>query len=167
VVGGSFIADAPRRFAGLGYVLIHLIIAVVLVYLPVELRTTFVTGTQLVAHGVGDYILQSHWMALGKTSRWSVAALHAASYTVPFLLLTHSPLALLTIALTHAVIDRYRLARYVVWARNALGGMPLAWEECSSTGMPSETPTFLSVWLLIITDNLLHVIINGAAIRWL
>ncbi len=158
--------EARRILPGLGYALLHLLAAVVLVHLPVEQATSFVTGTQLVAHGVGDYVLQSHWMAMEKGKRWWVAGLHAASYTVPFLLLTHSPIALLIIAITHAIIDHFRLARFVVWARNALGGNPLPWAECSSTGMPVEAPAYLATWLVIIADNVMHVVINAVSIKW-
>lgn len=149
------------------YALIHLLLAVVFVYVAPETPSTFITGSQLVAHAVGDYVLQSHWMAVEKGRGWGAAALHGASYTVPFLLLTHSPVALLTIGVTHTVVDRYRVAKYVVWARNTLGGFHSPWEECSTTGMPLEVPTYLSAWLVIIVDNVIHVLINAASIRWL
>ena len=55
-----------------------------------------------------------------KTSRTSVALLHALCYSLPFLALGASLGAWLVIVLTHAAIDRYRLARYVVWAKEHL-----------------------------------------------
>ena len=48
------------------------------------------TADQLIAHAVGDYILQSDWMALEKTKRSLAAAVHALTYTLPFLFLTSS-----------------------------------------------------------------------------
>ncbi len=152
---------------GVLYTLIHLLLAVVFVHIAPEPMTTFVTGSQLMAHVVGDYVLQSHWMAVEKGRGWGAAVLHGLSYMVPFLLLTHSPLALLVISASHVVVDRYRLAKYVVWARNTLGGFHSPWEECSTTGMPMEVPAYLSAWLMIIVDNVIHVLINAAAIRWL
>ena len=68
----------------------------------------------LLAHLAGDYLIQSHWMATQKTSRWWPAIAHGVTYTLPYALVTQSPLALAVIAGTHVVIDRYRLARYVV-----------------------------------------------------
>jgi hypothetical protein len=123
----------------------------------------------LIAHGVGDYLLQSHWMATEKTKRWLPAVLHAVTYALPFLILTRSPLALLVIAGTHAVIDRYRLARYVVWLKNQAGPRRFrpAWADASATGYPSDTPPWLAVWLLIIADNVMHLVINAAALTWL
>lgn len=122
---------------------------------------------QLILHLFGDYITQTHWMATEKTRRFSVALIHAIVYTVPFVLLTSSFLALLVICLTHAVIDRYKLAVYVVYAKNWLTDRSLKWSECSSSGYPSCVPSWLAVWLVIIADNTIHISINYAAIRWL
>ena len=74
---------------------------------------------QLKLHLIGDYILQSDWMAQNKTKRSWPALCHAFVYSLPFLLLTQSPAALAVIFGTHFLIDRFRLARYVVWAKNA------------------------------------------------
>ena len=72
----------------------------------------------LIAHLVGDYILQSSWMAKYKTKHSFPAAVHAVTYTLPFFLITLSAKALIVISVTHFFIDRYRLARYVCWAKN-------------------------------------------------
>ena len=72
----------------------------------------------LLAHLVGDYILQSEWMAKEKTKRWFPAWAHAVTYGLPFLFVTQSPAALAVIVVTHAIIDHYRLARHVVWVKN-------------------------------------------------
>lgn len=128
-----------------------------------------ITANQLVAHAVGDYLLQSDWMAHTKTKRSVAAAAHAITYALPFLFLSPSPLALAVIVLTHFAIDRWRLARFVVFAKNMMG--PSLWRrhwvECHETGYHHERPAWLAVWLLIIADNVLHVLINGAALRWL
>lgn len=82
---------------------------------------------QLLAHLVGDYLLQSDWMAQKKRSSWLPAAVHALVYSLTFIWLARTAprplLAWLVIFGTHAVIDRYGLARYVVWAKNWLGGV--------------------------------------------
>lgn len=125
-----------------------------------------ITADQLVAHAVGDYILQSDWMANEKTKRSAAALAHVVAYSLPFILLGASWLALLVIAGSHFVIDRWRLARYVVWAKNWLGpNRP--WAECTATGYPPERPPWMSVWLLIIADNVLHVLCNGLALAYL
>jgi hypothetical protein len=132
-----------------------------------------ITADQLVAHAVGDYILQSDWMATEKTKQNTAAAAHAITYTLPFLFLTRSPAALAVICGTHFVIDRWRLARYVVWAKNLLcpywrlWGADMTWEACKGTGYSPDRPPWMAVWLLIIADNILHVLINGIALRFL
>lgn len=74
----------------------------------------------LVLHLVGDYVLQSEWMAMGKTTRTAPALAHAVLYTAPFWFLMPSWSALLLVGGTHFVIDRWRLARYVCWSKNFL-----------------------------------------------
>ncbi len=154
------------------------------------------TTDMLVAHLVGDYLFQSDWMAQVKVKASWPAFWHAVTYTLPFLFLTTSWKALLFIAGTHFLIDRFRLARYVCWAKNFLApkwieavvdqrmirhpvtgktcGMSelgmvrnYPWPECEGTGYHKDRPAWLAVWLLIITDNTLHLLCNGIALRWL
>lgn len=155
----------------------------------------------LVAHLVGDYLLQSDWMANEKTERSVAAVAHVATYVLPFLLITQSPAALAFIAGTHFVIDRWRLARYVCWLKNWMSPLPrevpvcncaalnaaaLAteaacsdcgktkrvavwrhpWSECRGTGYHQDKPAWLTVWLMIIADNTLHLVCNGLALRF-
>lgn len=123
----------------------------------------------LLAHLAGDYLIQSHYMAQEKTKRWWPAIAHALTYGLPYLLVTQSPIALAVIVITHAVIDRYRLARHVVWAKNQLAPKAYRrpWAECSATGYPPDTPPWLAVWLLIVADNAIHLAINAASVVWL
>lgn len=146
----------------------------------------FVTADQLVAHAVGDYVLQSDWMATAKTKQSIAAAVHAVFYSLPFLFFSPSLTAYAVIIGTHFVIDRWRLARYVCWVKNwiapwkwiddcVLEGCPVGhreppnppWSECTATGYPPDRPAWLAVWLLIIVDNLAHVILNAVALKWL
>lgn len=122
---------------------------------------------QILAHLVGDYILQTDKMATLKTKTILWAFIHAAVYTLPFLLLTHSVAALLVICLTHTVIDRYRLAKYVVAAKNAATDWGGRAQFATATGYAETTPAWMAVWLFIIADNTMHVCINYAALRWL
>lgn len=126
-----------------------------------------ITADQLLAHAVGDYVLQSDWMANEKATKVFAALAHALSYTLPFLLLTSSPYALGFIACTHFAIDHWRVARYVVWAKNLPSpkSYRFPWADCQATGYHKDRPAWLATWLLIIADNVLHVICNGLAIR--
>lgn len=117
-----------------------------------------ITADQILAHLVGDYIFQSHWMAQNKGKNSVAAAIHAITYTIPFLLITRNPLAIAAICGSHFVIDRWRLARFVVWFKNG------PWLPVTATGYQNDVPAWLSVWLLIIADNTIHILCNGLAI---
>lgn len=120
----------------------------------------------LLAHLVGDYLLQTHWMASQKLSRWWPAAVHGSVYTLPYVFVTQSVWALLIIGGTHVVIDRLRLARYVCWVRNQV--VPKTYRfPLTETGYPASVPAGLATALLIISDNTLHLLINTAAVLWL
>lgn len=112
---------------------------------------------ELLAHLVGDYIFQSHWMATEKTKKLYVAFIHAVAYTIPFLFITRNVYALLIICVTHAIIDRYRLATWVGKIKN--------WNFTTANGYPEETPVWLTVWLTIIVDNTMHLLINHFALQ--
>ena len=90
---------------------------------------------QLILHLIGDYLTQSDWMAQNKTKRWWPAYCHAVIYSLPFFLLTgfstRGQRAWLVIFWTHLLIDRFRMARYVVWAKNWIGPGNLPWKDCS------------------------------------
>ena len=124
-------------------------------------------------------------MANEKTKRAFPALAHAVVYSLPFLMLGPSPLAFAVILGTHFLIDRYRLARYVCWAKNWLApwqfidtpdqstfGSPvyqptLPWRYCTATGYPPDRPAWLAVWLMIAADNTLHLAINHLSLRYL
>ncbi|MDL5055912.1 DUF3307 domain-containing protein [Geitlerinema calcuttense] len=128
---------------------------------------------QLLLHLIGDYVTQSNWMATKKTANSFAAGIHALVYSLPFLLIG-SWSAVAVICVTHFFIDRFRLARYVIWAKNALGASPsewnspeLNWDNCKATGYSSQVPQWMSVWLMIIADNTMHLTINYLALRYL
>ncbi|HLJ25346.1 MAG TPA: DUF3307 domain-containing protein [Candidatus Angelobacter sp.] len=94
------------------------------------------------------------------------------------------PLALVVIFGTHFLIDRYRLARYVVWAKNRMFEPWWAYRQllhreryarhatppfcyCDKTGYAEGVPIWLATWLLIFADNTLHLTINYLALRFL
>lgn len=156
-----------------------------------QFDTATVLFLGLLVHLIGDYLLQSDWMAQQKTSKNLPALAHALTYTLCFTLLTQNDEALAIIGGTHFLIDRYRLARYMCWAKNLLlspnwtywcsfckhskGGCcgscekvaTKPWSECKATGYDPDRPLWLTVWLLIIADNTLHICINSAVLMYL
>jgi Protein of unknown function (DUF3307) len=128
---------------------------------------------QLLCHLWGDYILQSDWMAQNKSKNSLPCAIHAFLYSATFLLLKPSWVAFSVIAGSHFIIDRFRLARYVIWAKNWMSpwGANLYWRNCSKTGYLDDDrlgpPAWMAVWLLIVADNILHLTLNSAALSYL
>lgn len=122
---------------------------------------------QLILHLIGDYVTQSDWMAQNKTKATWPALVHATIYSLPFMLVASWP-ALGIIWITHLLIDRFRLARYVVYAKNFIGPRSSwkPWVECSGTGYHKDAPAWLAVWLMIICDNTMHLAINYLAIKF-
>lgn len=114
-----------------------------------------VTGGQILAHFVGDYLLQSRWMAEGKLQRWPQALAHGAFYALPFGFLTQSWWQLALIDITHAVFDRFSLSWYVMWLRDCLAPRS-GWPKWSEFGAPPQHE-----WLRIVVDNICHVLINA------
>lgn len=143
----------------------------------------FVTCDQVVAHLIGDYILQSDWMANEKTKKNVAAVVHGFFYALPFLILTGGrDFSFFAIWLSHYLIDHFRLARYLVYAKNFLSpsrtlqtdSTPAKfarwwhpWSECVDTGYHKDRPAWMAVWLMIIADNIVHILCNAAALKWL
>ena len=125
------------------------------------------TVDQLVAHAIGDYVLQSDWMAKEKTRRSLPALVHCLTYLVPFLFLTQDLLALALIAGSHFVVDRWHLARYVAWIKNRPWPGTRPWSECRETGFNPDVAPWLSGWLVIIIDNILHIVTNGLVLWYI
>jgi hypothetical protein len=120
------------------------------------------------AHLIGDYVLQSHVMAIRKTTQWTWAFVHAGFYSLPFAALLYmlgepsrAWVAVWIIAGTHAVIDRLAIAKR--WCQWYGVGFPGIWTKAEGFQAP---PPFLGVWLIILVDNTLHLCINAAALAW-
>ena len=128
-------------------------------------------------HLFSDYWLQNDWMALNKKKHFWIALVHAIVYTIPFLLLTKSILALSVICITHAIIDHTDIVCRFNQIKNwDFEKHTLQTGTIQPFGLTtfidffdgySDRPPFIRVWLIIIQDNILHLIINYCALRWL
>jgi hypothetical protein len=65
------------------------------------------------------------------------------------------------------VIDRYRLARQLVWAKNQLAPerYRYPWRDGRATGYYADRPPWMAVWLMIAADNTVHLIVNALAVE--
>lgn len=114
---------------------------------------------QLLLHAWGDFITQNHWMATRKVlftkEGWLACSIHCILYSIPFAFISSTE-ALCVIFITHFIIDKFRLAKYVQMVRN--------WHF---KGNGTNAPDWLGVWLMFITDNIIHITINYLAITYL
>jgi hypothetical protein len=146
---------------------------------------------QLLTHLLGDFVLQSDWMALNKSKHSIPCLVHVLIYTFCFwLFITHSWPALLVLGGTHFLIDRFHIPlKRFIWLRGHLN--PLIdyppFKYCDSTGYYDDSPFntyrntdpvfevacgkprlfFISMWLYIAHDNFLHLTINFLALKYL
>lgn len=100
----------------------------------------------LVAHLVGDYLLQNDWMALGKKSSSFRCTVHVLMYSLMFVLL-----ALLgrlewwqvaLIAAQHWIQDR---TGFIPWYMAKIGQTNFAKEPCAP-------------WSIFVVDNSVHIL---------
>lgn len=129
---------------------------------------------QILVHLVGDYLLQNDWMASTKKDLGREGALacsvHVVLYTLPFLVLTRSVCALLVILLTHWLIDRTRVISWFIWLRNQFAPKDFrySWGQArGNAGHSANRAPYMAVWLMIIADNVVHLLINALAIGYL
>ena len=127
-----------------------------------------ITGDQILCHLFGDYILQTDYMAMHKRNKFKVAILHGLFYSFPFLFVCLNPFKLLLIAIIHAVMDHYGLARYLCFIKEYITPTETKdWTDYCITGYHRDRPMWLTTWLMIICDNTMHILINGLIIKYL
>ncbi len=108
-------------------------------------------------HLVGDYLLQNDHIAATKTESSKSALIHVLLYGILFAFLLGISWGLLVIIVSHFFIDRFRLA--VCWIKL------INWNwDSSNFGFSNDKPVWMSVWLMIIYDNIFHVLINSVVI---
>lgn len=94
---------------------------------------------QLLAHLVGDYLLQFGWLARQKARNLLVAWLHGYIYALPFLFLCHATMSqYIAIAVLHGTQD------FLLW--NSVGD--------------GKHMSGLEGGVTIVRDNTLHLLLN-------
>lgn len=108
---------------------------------------------QLILHLLGDYLLQTDWMAQNKkvkTWRGELACqVHCLLYSIPFLLIGTWQ-QVLFIYVTHYLIDRFGFVKWYM----------------TTFDMKEFMKPPLGPWSIFITDNTFHLICNYIALTW-
>lgn len=104
----------------------------------------------LIGHLIGDFLLQTTWMAMNKASKWLPLLVHVAVYTLVVGLFGFasgglSLAAILLIFISHAFLDRKTFVSFWVKRIQMVKG--------------NEQP-----WLSVIADQIFHIIILAIAI---
>lgn len=133
---------------------------------------------QLILHGIGDYFLQTDHQALNKKKPGSAGfiqcLIHCITYSAIFLFIG-SWKAVAIIFITHFIIDRWNLVSWLIAIKNntkkfvnTMSNTDGEWVyDLSNFGFAPERPFAISIWLYIICDNLLHIICNYIALKYL
>lgn len=122
----------------------------------------------LLQHLVGDYLLQSTWMASEKGRSWRAALAHSAAYSLPFLPSLDWAAGAWwwqggIILGSHYLVDRYRLPE--IWCRWAGSAGRLGVLERSLGWKPqAELPGWLLGALYIVVDNTFHLLTARAVL---
>jgi hypothetical protein len=96
----------------------------------------------ILAHFIGDFILQNDKMASNKKKSSLWCGIHVVCYMLPFLLCGLAWWQLLLIAAQHFAIDR---TGFVLWFMKVKGQASFASGPCSP-------------WSVIVVDNILHIL---------
>ena len=96
----------------------------------------------LYAHMIGDFILQSDWMAKGKKVNSWICAVHIFFYMTPFVFTGLPWVALAIIAVQHFIQDR---TNFVSWSMILLG-------------KPTFSQPPFAPWSIILMDQLYHIL---------
>lgn len=94
------------------------------------------------AHLIGDYLIQTDWMAIGKKKSSWICAVHVLTYLIPFLFCGLEWWQLALIGVGHFAQDR---TGFVVWLMKVSGSAAFATGPCAP-------------WSIIVTDNVLHIL---------
>lgn len=98
----------------------------------------------LMGHLIGDYLLQTDWMALNKKLQTFPCAVHCLIWSLSVMLCAWWPWwTFLILFPTHFVQDRTNI---VVWLMNHKGQVKFA--------QPPMAP-----WSIIVVDNVLHMVV--------
>jgi hypothetical protein len=110
----------------------------------------------VLAHFIGDFLLQNDWMAVGKKKSSWICSIHVFLYMLPFMLTNLSGLQIALIVLQHWIQDR---TNFVGWWCKTVKSFQT---ELNHGGLP---------WGHFIVDQVFHFIwmyfvVNYVTIWW-
>lgn len=105
----------------------------------------------VLAHLIGDFILQNDWMAKGKKENSLICLIHIITYLIPFVFTDIIWWGIVLIGVEHFIQDRTNI---IVWFMRIKGSDKFA-----------EPP--MAPWSIIITDNIIHILFIALIVKCL
>jgi len=102
----------------------------------------------LVAHCIGDYIIQNDWMAAGKKKSSLICAIHSILYTTPFVFCGLDWYQLFLILGQHHLQDR---GNFIIWYMNKFGKKEFTKPPLSPWSFFAVDNSFHLLWIAIVT----------------
>lgn len=94
------------------------------------------------AHLIGDYLLQTDWMAKNKKFNSYNCFVHVLTYLIPFLFCELQVWQIIAIGIQHFIQDR---TNFIIYFMKLKGSKEFA------TGIWAP-------WSIIVTDNIIHIL---------
>jgi hypothetical protein len=96
----------------------------------------------MIAHLIGDYLIQTDWMAANKKKSTVACMFHIITYMIPFMFCDIAAWQFYLIAAQHFLQDRWN---FIPWLMKVKGSAKFM-----------EPP--LGPWSIIVTDNVVHIV---------
>ena len=129
----------------------------------------------LIAHLIGDYLLQNNWMALRKGKKLYALSLHCAIYALCFGIIFQDFFVFLAVYWLHLILDKsYKGATITEWWLRLIGGrslksvfQPLSKDMCQNSPAVLALYSGFTAVIYCICDFLLHFTFQYPAILWI
>lgn len=124
----------------------------------------------LLGHLIGDYLLQSTWMALNKSGRSLrgilICTMHVSLYTLAVcgMMQSASPLVWLAVFVPHLIVDHWSLGE--LWSR-MIRGRTMDKTMATPRGVGREFAFAFYAPVYIAVDNTIHLLCLWATIEFL
>ena len=103
------------------------------------------------AHLIGDYLLQTDWMAAHKKQKSWICGVHVIAYMIPFLWCGLSIWQFMAVAFQHFFQDH---TQFISWLMVVKGSRYF--------GQPPMAP-----WSVVVTDNIVHILWIAFVVEYL
>jgi hypothetical protein len=106
----------------------------------------------ILAHFIGDFLLQNDWMAIGKKRSSLICSVHVLIYMTPFLLTELSWLQLILIAAQHWIQDRSSFVSW--WCKKVKSFQKELKQDTLPWGHFIVDQVFNFIWMCLVVNHI-------------